>query len=270
MEHIQLVIKDYQLDNVGLGNIMKCFITSLSINEDTVIECYPEYMYGAYDTILDPRFICKDTHKRREKVYTCRLLLLRREEAHQQNIPSDETFFNGLSNPLFNWYWSFTHQIDWNYDPTKIHPVVRDRIFEAMSRIIFLPIILDEVRLFLSGITTPFLGVSVRTWKASHEHNIKRPYDATIYKNSIQEIQDMNHNISIVLSIDNEEYIEPYMSLSQLHIIRKPEHFNALQFALYKMLVLSHSSHFIGHRISTFTELVFWFSRHKTVVHPLF
>jgi hypothetical protein len=271
MEHIQLVIENYHKDKVGLGNILKCFMSSLSINEDTRIVCHPEYMYGTYDTILDPSFIYTGkTKKSCENVYTCRLLLLRREEEHQENIPSDETYFGGLSNPRFNWYWSFTKQIDWNYDPTKVHPIVRDRIFEAMGRLIFLPIIHSEVNQFLATVPHPFLAVSVRTWKASHEHNIRRAYDSDCYINKINEVEKKYNMKTIVLSIDNEEFIEPYLRVPNVFVIRKPDHFNALQFALYKMLVLSRSSHFIGNRISTFTECVFWFSRHTTRVHTVF
>jgi hypothetical protein len=139
-----------------------------------------------------------------------------------------------------------------------------------MDKLIFLPIIHEHVHSFLDTVPCPFLAISVRTWKASHEKNIKRPYDASIYLNKINEIQEKYNMKSIVLSIDNEDYIEPYLILPNVFVIRKPDHMNALQFAVYKMLILARSSHFIGSRMSTFTELVFWFSRHTTQVHPLF
>lgn len=271
MNNIQCVIKDYHKDVVGLGNILKCLISALRINDDTVIMCHPEYMYGTYDTVLDSRFIYTGTStKRCEKVYTCRLQLLKQEEKIQQNIPSDEWYFGGLSNPLFHSLFSFSHQIDWNYDPSKIHPVVRDSFFTALDKIIFLPIIHDEVTAFLSSVQQPFLGVSVRTWKASHERNIKRPYQSDTYMKMIRNVSTEHQLNQIVLSIDNEEFLEPYVTLPNVTVIRKPAHFNALQYAAFKMLVLSHSAHFIGTRTSTFTELVFWFSHHKTCVHTVF
>ena len=113
MDFFQFVIKDYYKDKVGLGNILKCLISSLRINDDTVIMCYPEYIYGTYDTILDSRFIYTGiTNKRCEKVYTCRLQLLKQEEKIQQNIPTNERYFSGLGNPLFHGLLSFSHQID--------------------------------------------------------------------------------------------------------------------------------------------------------------
>ena len=87
MENIQFIIKDYQHSKLGIGNILKCLISALRVNEDTVIECYPEYRYGAYDTILHDKFIFKGKGKKElEKVYTCRLLILK-EECGQQDIP---------------------------------------------------------------------------------------------------------------------------------------------------------------------------------------
>jgi len=270
MENIQCVIKDYYKDGLGLGNILKCLISSLRINDDTVIMCHPEYIYGTYDTVLDSRFIYKNTNKQCEKVYTCRLQLLKQEEKIQQNIPSNEWYFSGLGNSLFHSLLSFSHQIDWNYDPTKIHPVVRDSFFDTLDKIIFLPIIHDEVATFLSSVQQPFLGVSVRTWKASHERNIARPYQVDTYMNMIRNVSTEHQLNTIVLSIDNEEFLEPYLVLPNVTVIRKPTHFNALQYAVFKMLVLTHSAHFIGTRTSTFSELVFWFSHHKTVIHTVF
>jgi hypothetical protein len=86
----------------------------------------------------------------------------------------------------------------------------------------------------------------------------------------IHDVSDKHQLHNIVISIDNEEFLEPYLMLPNVTIIRKPIHFNALQYAVFKMLVLSHSAHFIGNRISTFTELVFWFSHHKTIMHTVF
>jgi hypothetical protein len=271
MSSLQCVIKNYDEDGLGLGNILKCLISSLRINDDTVIMCHPEYIYGTYDTVLDSRFIYTDTAtKWCEKVSTCRLLLFKHEEQIQQNIPSDERYFGGLGNPLFHSLFSFSHQIDWNYDPSKIHPAVQYSFFNALDKIIFLPIIHDEVAAFLSSVQQPFLGVSVRTWKASHESNLNRPYESDTYMKMICDVSAEHQLNQIVLSIDNEEFLEPYVTLPNVIVIRKPVHFNALQYAAFKMLVLSHSAHFIGTRTSTFTELVFWFSHHKTCVHTVF
>ena len=271
MEYIQFLIKDYHIDRLGIGNILKCFISGLSINSDTVIFCHKDYIYGHYDTVLDERFIFTgETKKNIQKISTCRLLLLRHEEEYQQNIPSSEWFMNGLSNRCFNHYFSFSKQIDWNYDPTKIHELVRARIFSSIDKIIFKPCITDEVQTFFKNISHSTLGISIRTWKSHHEGIIDRSYDVDTYMNKITEVLQENKILSIIISIDNEDYLSPYLELPNVIVLHKPSHFNDIQFAVYKMLVLSHTNHFIGNRMSTFTELVFWFSKHNTKVYPVF
>ena len=81
MENIQFIIKDYQSDVLGIGNVLKNLISALSVNDDTVIECYNNYIYGQYETILDDKFIFKgSSNKELEKVSTCRLLIHKNEE----------------------------------------------------------------------------------------------------------------------------------------------------------------------------------------------
>ena len=270
MEYIQFVIKDYDQDHLGIGNIFKCLISALSINPDTVIKCHKNYIYGHYDTVLDEQFIYTgETTKIIQKIYTCRLLLLKYEEEYQPNIPSSEWYMNGLSNPEFHHYFSFSNQIDWNYDSSRIHELVRNRFFKSIDRIIFKQSIIDEVQSFLKS-AQPTLGISIRTWRSHHEGIIDRPYDVDTYMNKITEVLQENKVSSIIISIDNEDYLSPYLQLPNAVILRKPSHFNDIQFAVYKMLVLSHTNYFIGNRMSTFTELVFWFSKHTTKVYPVF
>ena len=114
------------------------------------------------------------------------------------------------------------------------------------------------------------MGISIRTWKSHHEGIIDRPYDIDTYMNKITEVLQENKILSIIISIDNEDYLSPYLELPNVIVLHKPSHFNDIQFAVYKMLVLSHTNHFIGNRMSTFTELVFWFSKHNTKVYTVF
>jgi hypothetical protein len=75
---------------------------------------------------------------------------------------------------------------------------------------------------------------------------------------------------TIVLSIDNDslELEEQYTGFLQTNyphiniiVYRECEHnVNHLQYVIIKMLLLSKCGSFIGNRISTFSELVFWFS----------
>ena len=278
MENTRFIIKDYQKDNLGIGNIFKCLISAISVNDDTVIQCYDDYIYGKYDTILDDKFIYHNqTDKLLEKVYTCRLLIHKSEEDIQEDIPNEEWYLGGLENPNFDYLFSFTKRIDWNYNPDRINSIVKDRIFKNIDKIIFKPIIYNIVDYFYNSFKlNTSLGISVRTWTSSHEGTIDRPYSFDIYKSKIMNVLINNMNIDkIVLSVDNESALEQYLKIFEdIHIpcvvLKKDDRMNDIQFAIIKALTLAKCNYFIGNRISTFSELVFWFSRHTIKVYTVF
>jgi hypothetical protein len=253
----------------GIGNVMKGFLSAFSIYPNTKIECNSEYSLGQYDTVLAPNHIY--TGGPREAFYTCRLLVLRSEQDDQESIETEFPHTSGCGNPRLNHNFSMTKLIDWNYDPERIHPRIRHRIISAIDRIQFQPQILERVRSYTSQFTGRTLGVSVRTWTASHERDVNRPYSFEVYMDAIQsQLKDVS---LIVLSVDNPEVLPAYLTaLSAIPVIvlTPTEVENPTQFAFIKMLTLAHCDVFIGNRISTFTELVFWFSRHKTRVITVF
>jgi len=53
-------------------------------------------------------------------------------------------------------------------------------------------------------------------------------------------------------------------------VLDKSDSMNDIQYAIIKALTLSHCNYFIGNRISTFSELVFWFSKFHTKVYTVF
>ena len=118
------------------------------------------------------------------------------------------------------------------------------------------------------------LAITVRTWKASHEKNINRPYNFNDFKNMIIDICNNNKVDIIYISIDNMEYIEEYIdllkTLNQDYIILNNTSLNHIQNSLYKLLILSHCTYLIGNRISTYTELIFWFSNLKIIPFVLY
>lgn len=277
MENIQFIIKDYHISKLGIGNIIKCLISALSVNSDTVIECYPQYEYGTYDSILHERFIFKGKgNKELEKVYTCRLLILSHEEPYQQDIPMEEWYVDGLENPRFRHLFTCKRRIDWNYDASLLDDRVKCRIFNTIDSIRFTDMVYHEVQR-LAGMFAdqPALGISVRTWKSSHESNIDRPYQFAMYRDKILQILQEHPEVStIVLSIDNQNFLEPYLQLfeetkKRVMILDKLKHWNSIQYAIIKVLALSKCSYVIGNRISTFTELVFWFGKCKPQIHTV-
>ena len=59
MDKTPVVIRNYNNDHLGIGNILKAFITARSLFSNVTIQCYPFYIYGLYDTILDNSVIWK-------------------------------------------------------------------------------------------------------------------------------------------------------------------------------------------------------------------
>lgn len=253
----------------GIGNVMKGFISALSVHP-TTIECAPEYSLGQYDTVLDPSHIY--TGGPREPFYTCRLLVLKSEEEEQGTIENEFWYTNGGGNPALNHYFSMTRRIDWNYDPTKLSDAVRTRILSTIEKIRFLPHILDRVAECIAPVRPGYvLGISVRTWTAAHERDVNRPYSFDTYMEAIR--PHLASVTTIVLSVDNEQVLPQYLEALAPHhvvVLSKSERDNDTQHSFIKMLALASCDAFIGNRISTFSELVFWFSRCKIRVTPLF
>lgn len=275
----QIVISKTNCD--GIGNVFKGFISALGIHSNVVIECNNDYMYGNYDTILDNKFIYSNNNSdnKIERFYTCRLLVLKEEEEFQENILNEFTYTNGCGNSSLNHLFSFCKLIDWNYDSSKICDKVKNRIFNTIDRIIFKNIIIDKVNLISKDFNNKnILGVSVRTWKSKHEHNIDRLYNFDIYKKEIINTILRNDIKKVVISFDNDSVKNDYITFLnnydvEIIILEKNNNLleiNELQFAIIKVLVLSKCNYLIANRISTFSELIFWFSKCKIKVIPLF
>jgi len=266
----------------GIGNVLKGFISCYSVHENTVIECNPDYVYGNYDSILDDKHIYKyDPLVKHEYAYTSRLVVTREEEINgQQNIVNEYTQTNGCGNHLLNCQFFSNYVVDYNYNPDLLIDLLKYRVWNTIDKIQFNPIIHDEILKTCNIIpfkTENVLGISIRTWKCHHELNvvIERKYDAELYKSTITSVIINNPKIdTIILSVDNPDYITEYSNFlldfnKKVLLLTKPSHINELQFALIKAKVLSKCNFFIGSRISTFSELVFWFSKCKIKVFPI-
>ena len=275
MNNTQVVIKKSYTD--GIGNILKCFITSFSISDNPKIECNSDFIYGAYDTILDKKHIFNENNNTNiEYIYTWRLLILKSED-FQDHIPSEyDNQDNGVGNYKFNNLFCSKH-IDLNYDSSKINSHISQRIFNNIDKISFNKTIINTVEKTFELFKNKYsLGISVRTWKSKHETNIQRPYDSNTYKSKINDVMQLHPNINVILlSVDNNDILDEYINFLKsfnvdIILLNKSNNINDIQFALFKVLILSKCNYFIGNRISTFSELVFWFSKHKTEVYSVF
>jgi hypothetical protein len=109
------------------------------------------------------------------------------------------------------------------------------------------------------------LGVSVRTWKSPHEYNVDRPYNKLDYINAINE----NKSETLFISFDNLDEEKEYSQFTYI-TYKKPAHITFLQYSCIKMLILSNCNTLICNRISTFSEMIYWISRCKQKVIPLY
>lgn len=273
-----IIFKPHIPNCAGIGNTLKGFISGLSINENTKIEINQSYILGNFETVLDDKHILSSTDYNNfivEPFSSWRFLILKEEEEIQQDFPNEYSDYNcvNFNNQKFIHLFTPKVTIDNNYKRELINDKVYDRFMNAIKKIKFKDIIINEINKYNFEFENT-LGISVRTWKSIHEQDVNRSYDENIYKNVISDVLSNNKNINkVFLSVDNTDYLEEYIDFLKKFnveiIIYKNPDVNYLQYVIIKMLLLSKCGYFIGNRISTFSELVFWFSECKQKVFPL-
>jgi len=256
----------------GIGNTLKGLITALTITNDVVIECNKKALLGDYSDVLDELHI-NNAHGR-ESFQTSRFHVLKEEELEQKSLPNEIPLVMrvDLDNPKFHYLFSTTVKIDWNYDRSLICDKVYNRFMNGIDKIRWNDTVLTEVNKYSNLITPNTLGVSVRSWTAPHEHNINRVYSPSLYNNTIKRVIEENAIKTVFMSYDNinikNDYTETIGGYNVIEYI-KPSYISELQYAVIKMLLLSKCTYFICNRMSTYSELVFWFSRCTQYVIPL-
>jgi hypothetical protein len=139
----------------------------------------------------------------------------------------------------------------------------------VMDKIQFTETVNAAVQQWTSLFSSANLGISVRTWKSYHESNVPRPYSFEVYREKIAEVMQCHPEIrTIVVSLDHEDAVGEYMSyltktypMCSFVVLQHPSHLNPIQYATVKALTLAKCNYFIGNRMSTFSELVFWFGK---------
>ena len=263
---MRLVVPVY--DTTGIGNSLKSFISGLSISDDTKIVDNPRSSLGNFSSVLEGGFMFDNDTGGGEPIFfdTWRFLVLTDEELDQPNLPNDQSHETGIhpftqkALPIF----SEVSKIDLYYDRSLIHDRVYNRIMRAIDKIQWRATVIDEVARVHSTFVYPVCGVSVRTWKAPHEKNIRRPYEPRVYKDAIQKVTATDYPQSFFISYDNEDAAKDYGDCFHgSRIITYPRRpaINETQHAVIKMLLLSKCNIFICNRQSTYSELAFWFSR---------
>lgn len=262
----------------GIGNLIKSYVSALSINKNVRFDLSPlDNKYGLIQSVMSDVHIydkVRDSHFIQEKFNTCRLMVLQEEEELQLNLENEfKANDYGGNNKLVR-YFAKNRLIDWFYDPSLVNEVVRNRILGVISQIKFKEGIYERVNQLKSRIQHPSLAVSVRTWKAAHESNVNRQYNPEVYKTAINEILGNNPDIkTIVLSVDHDDSFLEYQMMFKSHPVLSLRHedgANKIEDSIVSFLVMSSCNFLVCNRISTFSELIYWYSGCKQSVRALF
>jgi len=257
----------------GLGNKMKAFIGSLSINKKTKIQTSLTVPYSNFKSILPAQYLFDElTDKNYLNYYTSRLLVLKREEPEQNNLLNEYSHHTFNIEGL-NYLFSQNH-IDSYYEADKLSTSLKKRILDTIHNLQFLPHIYEQVKQtqLFQGVT---LAVTIRTWRASHEHDIHRPYDPMVYKNKVTEVLNRHPEIAnLYVTIDNEQYLTDYESFlkdshKRLYVYTRSPDKTDVENALIQVLVASKCQYVIGNRVSSFTELIWWYSDLKSQIYTV-
>jgi hypothetical protein len=222
----------------SVETVLKCFISALAVNQDTVL------LHSEFHTVLDKCHIYTgNTEKYIQPIYTATTI-------KDGATPTASWYIHGLSSALFHEHISLCNEIEWKYNPTEIHEHIKNRYSRAIRAIRFTSVIIDEVNLFISSINQPFLGVLL---------------DTSCTLDILQKIEEVREETGV-------QYIITANTLHDMKTcihLKKPNHFNNTQYIIYKLLVLSYSSYFIGYSNSVLSELIFWFSGHHTKMYSV-
>ena len=179
----------------GLCNVLKSFITALSIGDANVLPRFDAQFDANYNEILDDSLICHGSHEFGESFVGARLLILKSEENEQSDLINDAKVLGdhpNIRNKNLAYMFS-AHSIDWFFDKDLIADKVFNRIMNGIKKIKWKNEVLNEVERISSQFEYPLLSIQIRTWTHIFDpHNctsirdgVIRNYNFETYKNAI-------------------------------------------------------------------------------------
>lgn len=268
----------------GLCNVLKSFVTAISIGETNILPRFDLHFDADYREILDDSLICHGPHEFGNSVISARLLILKSEEAEQPDLINDGKALGdhpNIVNKSLSYLFS-THSIDWFYDRSLIADSVYDRIQNGISKIKFKNEVLSEVKRVSNNFEYPLLSIQIRTWRhqfdppncTSIRDGVIRDYNFETYKNAIDQFLNSEtppKTIFLTADIDSvlPEYLE-YLKDYNVVTYTKPEHVTQMQYSAASMLIGSKSDMLVCNRLSTFAECMWWFGGCKATTIPVF
>jgi hypothetical protein len=268
----------------GLCNVLKSFVTALSIGETNILPRFDIHFDADYREILDDSLICHGSNEFGDSFVSARLLILKSEELEQPDLINDAKALGdhpNIANKSLSHLFS-THSIDWFYDRNLIADSVYNRIQNGISKIKWRNEVLSEVERVSENFEYPLLSIQIRTWKhqfdppncTSIRDGVIRDYNFETYKNAIDQFLNSEtppKTIFLTADIDAvlPEYLE-YLKDYKVVVYTQPEHVTQMQYSAASMLIASKCDMLVCNRLSTFSECIWWFGECKATTIPVF
>ena len=268
----------------GLCNVLKSFVTALSIGETNILPRFDIHFDADYREILDNSLICHGPNEFGDSFVSARLLILKSEETEQADLINDAKALGdhpNIANKSLSHLFS-THSIDWFYDRSLIADSVYYRIQNGISKIKWKNEVLSEVKRISNDFQYPLLSIQIRTWRhqfdppncTSIRDGVIRDYNFETYKNAIDHFLNSEtppKTIFLTADIDSvlPEYLE-YLKDYNVITYTKPEHVTQMQYSAASMLAASKCNMLVCNRLSTFAECIWWFGECKATTIPVF
>ena len=268
----------------GLCNVLKSFVTAISIGETNILPRFDIHFDADYREILDDSLICHGSHEFGDSFVSARLLILKSEENEQADLINDAKALGdhpNIANKSLSHIFS-THSIDWFYDRSLISDNVYNRIQNGVSKIKWRDEVLSEVERVSANFEYPLLSIQIRTWThqfdppncTSIRDGVIRDYNFETYKNAIDQfLNSKTPPKTIFLTADVDSVLPQYLEyLKDFNVVTytKPEHVTQMQYSAASMLIASKCNMLVCNRLSTFGECIWWFGGCKATTIPVF
>lgn len=267
----------------GLCNMIKSFVTALSIGKANVLPNHTIHFDADHSEIFDSSLICKSPAEFGTSFITARFLILESEEEEQVDLINDAKalgshpdIVNKQLAPLFS-----KKTIDWFYDRSLICDKVYDRIQRGIKRIKWRPEVLSEVEKVSKEFEGRVLGVQVRTWThqsdppncTSIRDGVERDYNFETYREAIDKF--LPEVDTVFVTADRVEALQDYVDYLKDKNVKiilyvQPDNVTQLQYSSATMLLGAKCDKLVLCRLSTFAECMWWFGGCKADVIPVF
>ncbi len=267
----------------GLCNMIKSFVTALSIGEAKVLPNLQVHFDADHREIFDDSLICHGPEEFGVSFITARFLILKSEEEEQPDLINDAKALGdhpNIANKQLDPFFS-THSIDWFYDRKLISDKVYNRIQSGIEKVKWKPEVVSEFERVSKDFEGPVLGVQIRTWThqtdppncTSIRDGVIRDYNFETYRKAIDEF--LPKAKTVFLTSDREEVLQEYMDYLKDYDVKvvtyvNPPGITQLQYSAASMLLGAKSDMLVCNRLSTFAECMWWFGGCKAEVIPVF